>query len=101
MATEAGVTHFDFGQIYVVHRSSPKESTHIIIIVFMKKNDRKKTFYRLDAKIFLKERYDDNESDQSKTYGPIYLNESLTPQNRLLLKKAQKARKNLKNRLQY
>ena len=33
MATETGVTHFDVGQIAVVHRTSPNESAPIIILV--------------------------------------------------------------------
>ena len=35
MATEAGVTHFDVGQIDVVHRTSFKESAAIIIIIII------------------------------------------------------------------
>ena len=53
-----------------------------------------KRFYSLHAKGFVEKHYDDNESGHSKTYGPIYLNKSLTPQNCLLLKEVQKVSKN-------
>ena len=83
MPTEAGITHFDIGQIDVVHRTSPKASAPIIIL-FIKKSDginfyyQNKRFYLIDAASFVEKQYDNN-----KSYGFIYLNESLTPQNRL------------------
>ena len=57
---------------------------------------QKKKFHSLEANIFVDKRYDDDESGQGKTYGSIYLNESVTPQNCMLLKEAQKASKDLK-----
>lgn len=47
-------------------------------------------------KRFVEEHYADNKSGQGKTKGPINLNESLTPQNRVILKESRKASKSLK-----
>ena len=44
MATKAGITHFDVGQIDVVHRTLPKESASSII-VFIKKSDWINLYY--------------------------------------------------------
>ena len=58
MPTEAGITHFDIGQIDVVHRTSPKASA-LIIILFIKKSDginfyyQNKRFYLIDAASFV------------------------------------------------
>ena len=96
-AMEAGITHFDVGQIDDVR----KTLTAPIIILPLKKSDRMKffcqnKFYSLDSKRFVEEHYADNESSQGKTYGSVYLNESLTPQNFVLLKESQKASKSMR-----
>ena len=101
IGTEAGITHFDVGQIDIVHKASPKASAFIIIL-FIKKSDQinfyiqNKKFYSLDAESFVEKHYDDNESGHVKTYELIYLYESFCPQNRLLLKEAWKTSKELK-----
>ena len=86
------MTEFDVGQIDAVHRRSTPEPASTII-PFIKKSDQtnfyyqKKKFYPLDAKSPVEEHYHDNESGRGKTFGrPIYLNESIIPQNRLLLR---------------
>ena len=72
VTTEAGITHFYVGQVYVVHRASPKESTPIVII-FMKKYDLKKTFCWLDANTFLEEHMMIMNQVKAKHVGPFIL----------------------------
>lgn len=45
IAIEAGITHFDVGQINVVRRTSPTESAPINIL-FLKKSDRMNFYYQ-------------------------------------------------------
>ena len=101
MATEAGITHFDVGQIDIVHRILPKVSARIIILFIKKSNQmnfyyQNKKLYSLDVERLVEKHYVDKESDQAKICCLIYLNKSFTPQNRLLLKGAQKPSKDLK-----
>lgn len=44
MATKAGITHFNVGQIDVVHRTLPKESASTIIL-FIKKSHQINLYY--------------------------------------------------------
>ena len=75
-AMEAGITHFDVGQIDDVRKTLIKESATIIIL-FLKKSDRmkffyqKKKFYSVDAKRFVEKTMPIMNQVKAKHMGPF------------------------------
>ena len=95
LANLVNITDFDISQIDLTHRTSPNESAPIIIL-FITKRDRL-NFYNQKKKLFkiTPNNFKFNHGDDSETVTtdnvdgmPIYMNESLTPENRRLLKEA-------------
>ena len=106
-AVVAGICNFDVSQIDIAHRVSEKETAPIIVLL-NRKADRT-NFYRQKKKLFevranhIRKPNNEDYSD-SKVSLPglerensyIYMNESLTSMNRMLLSKARKESKGLK-----
>ena len=98
LAARANITDFDVSQIDLAHRTSPNDLAPIIIL-FITKRDRlnfysqKKKLFQINSSIF-KLVHDDDNADVDDSLNddaegtPIYMNESLTPGNRRLLKEA-------------
>ena len=107
-AVVAGVCNFDVSQIDIAHRVSEK-GTAPIIVLFNRKADRAK-FYRQKKRLFkvranhiMKPNNNEDHSDSEvslpgleREYSYIYMNESLTSMNRMLLREARKESKRLK-----
>ena len=97
LANLAHFSNFDTNQIDITHRTSKYDSAPIIIL-FITKRDRlnfysqKKKLYNITSDSF-KFSHDDNDESSSTDASPIYMNESLTPENRRLLKEARNASK--------
>lgn len=97
LANLAHFSNFDINQIDLAHRTSKYDSAPIIIL-FITKRDRlnfysqKKKLYNITSDSF-KFSHDDNDESSSTDASPIYMNESLTPENRRLLKEARNASK--------
>ena len=101
------ITDFDITQVDVAHRTSKRQNAPIIML-FNKKSDRtnffkqRKKFHSLRAHQFQSSQLVDEEvtlpgidkergEETSNNESLIFLNESLTPKNRRLLKEAKKA----------
>ena len=98
LANLANITDFDISQIDLAHRTSPNESVPIIIL-FITKRDRL-NFYNQKEKLFkiTSNNFKFNHGDEPETVTTdnvdgmlIYMNKSLTPENRRLLKEARMA----------
>ena len=98
LANLANITDFDISQIDLAHRTSPNESAPIIIL-FITKRDRlnfynqKKKLFKITSNNFKFNHGDDRETVTTDNVDgmPIYMNESLTPENRRLLKEVRMA----------
>ena len=108
-AVVAGICNFDVSQIDIAHRASEKGKAPIIVL-FNRRVDRT-NFYRKKKKLFkvranhiVKPNNIEDHSDSEvslpgleRENSYIYMNESLTSMNRMLLREARKESKRLKS----
>ena len=106
-AVVAGICNFDVSQIDIAHRVSEK-GTAPKIVLFNKKADRtnfyrrKKKLFKVQANHIVKPNNEDHSDSEISLPGLerensyIYMNESLTSMNRMLLREARKESKRLK-----
>ena len=97
LANLAHFSNFDIHQIDLAYRTSKYDSAPIIILFIIKRDrlnfySQKKKLYNITSVSF-KFSHDDNDESSSADASPIYMNESLTPENRHLLKEARNAGK--------
>ena len=106
-AVVAGICSFDVSQIDIAHRVSEKGAAPIIIL-FNRKADRtnfyrqKKKLFKVQANHIVKPNNEDHSDSEASLPGLerensyIYMSESLTSMNRMLLREARKESKRLK-----